>query len=90
MNGFAIGGTMVHSDPAVQRGRDAEALYGALEHEVLPLFYDRGADGIPRRWVGRMKHALESLLWRYSAARQVKDYMERAYLPTAGATSCEL
>jgi hypothetical protein len=37
-----------------------------------------------------MKHALESLVWRYSAGRQVKDYMEKAYLPVAGATSSEL
>ena len=37
-----------------------------------------------------MKHTLESLVWRYSAARMVKDYMEKAYLPTAGAISAEL
>jgi starch phosphorylase len=90
MNGFAIGGTMVHSDNKVQRGRDAQSLYQALEKEVLPLFYDRGESGIPRHWVKRMKHALISLVWRYSAARMVKDYMEHAYLPVAGATTCEL
>jgi starch phosphorylase len=90
MNGFAIGSTLVHSDNQVQRGRDALALYDVLEKQVLPLFYDRGADGIPRNWVRRMKHTLESLVWRYSAARMVKDYMHHAYLPVAGALSCEL
>ncbi|HXB96616.1 MAG TPA: alpha-glucan family phosphorylase [bacterium] len=90
MNGFAIGGTMVHADNRVQRGRDALSLYQSLDREVLPLYYDRGDDGIPLRWVARMKHTLESLVWRYSAARMVKDYMEKAYLPTAGAISAEL
>jgi len=90
MNGFAIGGTMVHTDNRVQRGRDAGALYDVLENAVIPLFYDRTSDGIPRQWVKRMKHTLESLVWRYSAARMVKDYMQHAYLPAAGATSCEL
>jgi glycogen phosphorylase len=90
MNGFAIGSTMVHADNQVQRGRDAGSLYEVLESQVLPLFYDRGGDGIPRHWVRRMKHTLESLVWRYSASRMVKDYMLNAYLPVAGATSCEL
>lgn len=90
MNGFAIGGTMVHSDNKVQRERDAQSLYQALENEVLPIFYDRSESGIPRQWVKRMKHALLSLVWRYSAARMVQDYMEHAYLPVAGATTCEL
>jgi starch phosphorylase len=90
MNGFAIGGTMVHADNKVQRSRDAQSLYQALEKEVLPLFYDRSDADIPRHWVKRMKHTLVSLVWRYSAARMVKDYMEHAYLPVAGATTCEL
>ncbi len=79
-----------YDDGSVQRGRDAASLMKVLREEVTPLFYDRGSDGIPRHWVRRMKHALESLVWRYSAGRQVKDYMERAYLPVAAATSCEL
>jgi starch phosphorylase len=89
-NGFVIGGTMVHADNAVQRGRDSASLYKVLEQEVLPLYYLRSSDGIPREWVHRMKHTLHSLVWRYSAARMVKDYMEHSYLPVAGATSCEL
>ncbi len=90
VNGFAIGSTMTHADSGTQRGRDAASLYEALESRVLPLFYQRGADGIPMEWVRRMKHTLRSLVWRYSAARMVQDYMRSAYLPTAGALSCEL
>ena len=85
-NGFAIGTVEGHHDPKVQDARDAEALYRVLEEEVVPLFYERDAAGIPRRWVHRMKRALVTGAWRFSADRQVIDYLHRAYLPAAGGT----
>ena len=88
-DGFAVGHGGMHNDPAVQNQRDAEYLYETLEHEVIPLYYDRDASGIPCRWVKRMKHAMKSLGWRFNADRMVKDYAERFYLPAAGATSTE-
>ncbi len=90
LNGFAIGNGLIHADSAAQRKRDAEDLYRVLEREVVPTYYDRGSDGIPRTWVKRMKRTMQSLAWRYSAARMIKDYMEKCYLPAAGAVSCEM
>ena len=89
-NGFAIGRGYMHSDPDVQYERDAEALYETLEKEVLPLYYDRGSNGVPHGWVKRMKWAIQSLGWRFSADRMVKDYTEQLYLPAASATSAEI
>jgi starch phosphorylase len=88
-NGFAIGHGGMHNDPEVQYQRDAEYLYETLEKEVIPLYYDRDGGGIPHQWVCRMKHAMESLGWRFNADRMVKDYAERFYLPAASATSSE-
>jgi starch phosphorylase len=87
-NGFAIGNGLIHADGAVQRKRDAADLYQVLERELVPLYYNRGFDGIPREWVKRMKRTMISLGWRYSAARMIKDYFETCYLPAAGADSC--
>jgi starch phosphorylase len=87
-NGFAIGNGLIHADGAVQRKRDAEDLYQVMEKELVPLYYNRGFDGIPREWVKRMKRTMISLGWRYSAARMIKDYFETCYLPAAGADSC--
>ncbi len=87
LNGFAIGGAMVHSDSSVQRGRDAQGLYQALAEQVIPAYYERGGNGTPHAWVRRMKRSMQSLVWRYGAARMVGDYMERFYLPAAGAPS---
>jgi starch phosphorylase len=86
-NGFAIGDGVVHADPGVQWRRDAEALYDVLEREVVPLFFAVDAAGLPRRWVQRMKHSIMSLGWRFNANRMVMDYVEKCYLPAAGARS---
>lgn len=89
-NGFAIGSGAVHSDTAVQWARDAEALYRTLEQEVLPLFFDVDRDGLPRRWIDRMKRSITTLAWRFSADRMVIDYVNGCYLPAAGGTSVSM
>ena len=86
-NGFAIGHGGMHNDPNVQYLRDANYLYETLEKEVIPLYYERDAGGIPHLWVQRMKHAMKSLGWRFSADRMVIDYAQRFYLPAASAVS---
>jgi starch phosphorylase len=89
-NGFAIGDGVSHADEGVQRARDAAALYDVLEQEVLPLFFDVDATGLPRRWVWRMKHSIMSLGWRFNADRMVMDCVRGSYLPAAGAPSSGL
>jgi starch phosphorylase len=88
-NGFAIGHGGMHNDETIQYQRDAEYLYEAIEKEVIPLYYDRNESGTPHHWVGMMKHAIQSLGWRFNADRMVKDYAQRFYLPAAGAVSAD-
>ena len=61
-----------------------------LEEEVIPLYYDRDVDGLPRLWIRRMMNSIGSLAWRFSAHRMVMDYVRRSYLPAAGGVSCEM
>ena len=90
-NGFAIGSHQVHADGSVQWKRDAGSLYEVLERQVVPLFYDIDPlRGVPRRWVRRVKRALMTLAWRFSADRMVGDYARTSYLPAANATSCRM
>jgi len=89
-NGFAIGRGTAHSSPEVQDARDAEALFHTLETEVIPLYYDRDFDGLPRTWIARMKRGIRTLGWRFSADRMVMDYVRQCYLPAAGGLSCEM
>ncbi len=89
MNGFAIGTGRTHSDPNVHDARDAEDLRRALREEVVPLYYQRDRDGLPRGWIKRMKRTIRTLGWRFSADRMVMDYTLKCYVPAAGGTSSD-
>ncbi|MFP6668233.1 MAG: alpha-glucan family phosphorylase [Pirellulales bacterium] len=89
-NGFAIGPGRNHASDEVTDERDALALYDALENEVVPMYYDRDVDGLPRRWIERMMNSIGSLAWRFSAHRMVMDYCRTAYVPAAGGLSCDM
>ena len=86
-NGFAIGTGATHRDGGRQWQRDVAALYDVLERQVVPLFYDRDAAGLPRGWIRRMKQSVMSLAWRFNADRMLIDYVSRCYLPAAGGLS---
>ena len=77
-NGWAIPGDG-DEDPAVVDARDAELFYELLEHEVIPLFHDRDADGVPHAWCDRIKEAVVTLAPAFTATRMVNDYVERVY-----------
>ncbi|MGE5686797.1 MAG: alpha-glucan family phosphorylase [Gemmatimonadota bacterium] len=77
-NGWGIGGD-VAPDHAAQDARDAGALYDLLEREVVPLFYERDKQGIPRGWVRRIKQSLRTIGPRYSSQRMLEDYVATAY-----------
>jgi len=89
-NGFAISKGTSHVNDQITDRRDGEALYQALEKEVVPLYYDRDVDGLPRQWIKRMMHSISSLAWRFSAQRMVADYVRYTYLPAAGGLSCDM
>jgi len=89
-NGFAIGKGASHVDERVTDARDAADLHRVLMEEVIPLYYDRDIDGLPRHWINRMMNSISSLAWRFSADRMVADYVRHTYLPAAGGLSCEM
>jgi len=90
LNGFAIGTGETHTSEKVHDARDAEALLRVLKEEVIPLYYQRDRDGLPRQWIARMKRAIRTLGWRFSADRMVMDYVLKAYIPAAGGTSSDV
>jgi len=81
--GWALGEARDHPGDAAADAADALALYELLERDVVPTFYDRDSEGIPRRWVARMRASMVELTPRFSAERMVLDYTERCYLPAA-------
>ncbi|MCC9078885.1 alpha-glucan family phosphorylase [Litorilinea aerophila] len=82
-NGWAIGEEREYKDQETQDEADALSLYSTLENEIIPLFYDRGADGVPHGWVQKMKNAIRTCAPRFSMRRMVIDYVTQYYLPAA-------
>ena len=82
-NGWAIGperDRTVEGDDEV----DADDLYRILSSEVVPLYYARDSDGVPRGWVRLMKEAIASMATTFTARRMLKEYVERLYVPASG------
>ncbi|MFQ5692705.1 MAG: alpha-glucan family phosphorylase, partial [Nitrospinota bacterium] len=85
-NGWAIGNREELETEEAQDRHDAEALYGLLENEILPLYYRRDEDGLPRGWIQKMKASMATLAVRFSADRMVRDYVNQAYAPLVRAS----
>ena len=90
LNGFAIGSGRTHSDWNVHDTRDGDDLMRVLRDEVIPLYYQRDRDGLPRGWIQRMKRTIRTLGWRFNADRMVMDYTTKCYVPAAGGTSSDI
>lgn len=82
-NGWAIPTATGVADPDRRDDLEAGALYDLIEHEVADRFYDRAADGLPRRWLEMVKHTLLSLGPKVLAGRMLRDYVVGLYLPAA-------
>jgi glycogen phosphorylase len=82
--GWAIGRGEEYSDTAYQDQVESAALYNLLENEVVPLFYERDAEDIPRAWIAKMKASMKRLTPVFNTNRMVAEYAERFYIP-AGA-----
>jgi starch phosphorylase len=80
-SGWAIGGTYVDPHEAEQDAHDASELYRLLEQAVVPMYYRRDDDGVPRDWVRMMKASIAELGPAFSAERMVREYVESMYLP---------
>jgi starch phosphorylase len=81
-NGWTIGDGLLYDDREYQDHVESEALYNLLEREVVPMFYERTVDGLPRRWIRRVKAAMRTICPVFSTHRMLREYAERLYVPT--------
>ena len=79
--GWAIGDGQEFVHSGYQDEVDSESLYSLLERQVVPLFYQRDAGGLPRGWIAMMKNSIKVLAPAFSGERMVKQYAERFYAP---------
>ena len=81
--GFALGDGKEHDE--AWDSDEAEQLYNMLESQILPEFFNRDQEGIPRAWIKRMRASMSQLTLRFSSYRMMRDYVEKMYLPSASA-----
>ena len=79
--GWAIGQGEAYDDEKYQDEIESNALYKLLEQELVPLFYNRGTDGLPRAWISKMKTSMREICPVFNTNRMVKEYAEEYYLP---------
>ncbi len=81
--GWAIGKGEIMDNHAYQDEREAAQLYDQLEYEIVPLFYDRSPEGLPREWIARMKRSIATYSNFFNTHRMVQEYTESTYLVAA-------
>ena len=80
-SGWAIGSEEEYNNDEYQDHMDSESLFDLLEKQVIPEFYERGADGLPRKWIARMKQSMKTVCSYFNSSRQVQQYHEMFYNP---------
>jgi starch phosphorylase len=81
--GWAVGEAEEYADKDVAERIEADMLYHRLETEIVPLFYQRGRDGLPRDWVELMRTSIKQLAPIFNTHRMVRQYFEEAYHPAS-------
>jgi glycogen phosphorylase len=80
--GWVIGAGESYDDLNYQDRVESASMYRLLENEVVPLFYERGADRLPREWVKRMKNTIKYIAPRFNTHRMLADYTRKFYSPS--------
>ena len=83
-NGWSIGDETEYHDHGAQDWADAQSIYANLENEIVPLYYDRDRDNVPRGWVQVMKEAIKTNAPQFSMRRMLKEYVNQLYIPAMG------
>jgi starch phosphorylase len=82
-NGWAIGAGEEYTDLTYQDDVESRAIYDLLEQEIVPLFWTRTSDGLPRGWLKMMKRSISSICPFFNTNRMVQEYVEKCYWPSA-------
>ena len=82
-NGWAIGAGEEYTDLTYQDDIESRAIYDLLEQEIVPTFYNRSSDGLPRAWLRMMKRSMSTCCPVFNTSRMVQEYMDKGYWPAS-------
>ncbi len=81
--GWGIGSGEEYDDLGYQDEVESQAIYNLLEKTIVPLFFERGRDNLPREWIGMMRNSMQTLAARFNSHRMLEDYVNKVYVPLA-------
>ncbi len=81
-NGWVVGSTDTYNDLEYQNEMESRSIYEILEKEIVPLFYDRGQDDLPRGWIKKMKACMQTVGPMFNTNRMIEDYTRKFYIPS--------
>jgi len=81
--GWSIGHGETYDDVNYGDQVEAQALYDLLEKDVIPLFYERAQDGLPRGWIAKIKNSMREIAPIFNTHRMLQEYAEGFYYPAA-------
>lgn len=81
-NGWVVGSTDSYNDLEYQNEMESRSIYEMLEKEIVPLFYDRGQDDLPRGWITKMKACMQTIGPMFNTNRMIEDYTRKFYVPS--------
>jgi starch phosphorylase len=81
--GWAVGDGKEHGEDPAWDAAEVEQLYTLLEQQIVPEFYERNAQGLPSRWLERVRESMARLTPEFSASRAIREYTSDHYLPAA-------
>ena len=77
--GWKIGNGEEYEDLDYQDEVESRLIYETIEKEIVPTFYEKGEDKLPRRWIAMMKNSMKNLGPVYNTSRMVQQYAEKFY-----------
>ncbi len=81
--GWAIGTREIYDDNDYWDHQEANIIYNVLENEIIPAFFERDADGLPRGWIEMMKASMQTICPQYNSNRMLCEYTDKIYYPSA-------
>ena len=81
--GWAIGTRDIYEDIDYWDRQEANILYNVLENEIIPSFFERDNDDLPRDWIAMIKASMKAICPQYNSNRMVCEYLDQIYYPAA-------
>lgn len=81
--GWALKQERTYQNQGYQDQLDAATIYSLLENEILPLYYNRNAQGFSEGWIKTIKNSIATIAPHYTMKRQLDDYFDKFYIKEA-------